>query len=172
MRLVEPNLEDANFFREFALEIQQEGDSRSEMVDFALKDLEGYVNERLDWSQGQNLPENFVPCNEYWLLDREKIVAFSSLRHRLNGHLRSIGGHIGYYVRPTEREKGYGTEILKLTLEKAKDLGLGRVLVTCDEDNIASVKIIEKNGGVLEDTFQDDKMKTPKRRYWIELERS
>ena len=169
LRLVDPSFEYDTLFREFVLEIQQEGGSRSEMVEYALKDFVGYVKERLNWSQGVNLPENFVPCNEYWLLNQKKIIAFSSLRHRLNDHLRNVGGHIGYYVRPEERRKGYGTEILRLTLEKAKELGLERVLVTCDEDNVASVKIIEKNGGLLEDAYQENETAVPKRRYWIEL---
>ncbi|MEN8128479.1 MAG: GNAT family N-acetyltransferase [Planctomycetota bacterium] len=170
LRLVNPSMEYETLFREFALEIQQEGDGRDERVDYALKDFSGYVQERLDWSQGKSLPENLVPCNEYWLLDQGKIiVASSGLRHRLNENLRKIGGHIGYYVRPSQRQKGYGHAILKLTLEKAKELGLERVVVTCDEDNIASAKIIKKNGGVLEDTYQNDKMEVPKQRYWIDL---
>jgi predicted acetyltransferase len=59
--------------------------------------------------------------------------------------------------------------ILKLTLERARELGLEWVLVTCDEDNIASAKIIERNGGVLEDMYQEDETAVPKRRYWIDL---
>ena len=76
LRLVDPSIEYETLFREFAFDIQQEGDSRSEMVEYALKDLAGYVKERLDWSQGRNLPENFVPCNEYWLLSQKKNCSF------------------------------------------------------------------------------------------------
>jgi len=83
--------------------------------------------------------------------------------------LRNIGGHIGFNIRPSERRRGYGTAILALTLEKAKELRLKRVLVTCDDNNVASAKIIEKNGGILEDKYWNDELEQPKRRYWIEL---
>ena len=64
-------------------------------------------------------------------------------------HLEKEGGHIGYDIRPSERRKGYGTVLLALTLKKAQELGLHEVLVTCDSDNVDSVRIIEKNGGEL-----------------------
>jgi len=123
-----------------------------------------------DWKQGRQLPEGWVPGSLFYLVDVDrKILGKSSLRHELNDFLRNIGGHIGYVIRPDERQKGYGATILKLTLEKARERGLNRVLVTCDADNIASAKIIEKNGGILEATYQNADMPVPKRRYWITL---
>jgi len=129
-----------------------------------------YVRDRLDWKEGKSLPEGWVPGSTFWLIRDDKvIVGTSSLRHKLTEHLRNIGGHIGFNIRPSERRKGYGTAILALTLEKAKELRLKRVLVTCDDNNIASAKIIEKNGGILEDKYCNDELEQPKRRYWIEL---
>lgn len=123
------------------------------------------------WKQGQQLPRGWVRSTVYYLVRQDgMIVGKSSLRHTLNTFLRTIGGHIGYVIRPDQRRQGYGTELLRLTLEKARRLGLERVLVTCDDDHAASAKIIEKNGGVLEELYQDDKMDIPKRRYWINLE--
>lgn len=128
------------------------------------------VSKLRDWKQGRQLPKGWVPCSTFYLVrDNGTILGKSSLRHKLNEHLRTIGGHVGYVIRPDQRQRGYGTEILRLTLHEAGKLGLQKVLVTCDENNIASAKIIEKNGGLLENTYQNDTMAVPKRRYWIPL---
>lgn len=91
-----------------------------------------------------------------------------NIRHRLNKNLLKAGGHIGYTIRPSERRKGYGTLILRLALPKAKALGIKKALITCYEDNIGSRKIIEANGGVLEDTATTNEG-VVKRRYWITI---
>lgn len=100
----------------------------------------------------------------------ERVVGRMSLRHRLNAKLERIGGHIGYVVVPEFRGRGYATEILRQSLALAKDrLGLNRVLVTCDEDNGASRRVIEKHGGVLENVVTGPDLPIAKRRYWIQL---
>lgn len=92
-----------------------------------------------------------VQASTYFAIDEnEKIVGCIELRHSINENLATIGGHIGYSVCPSERRKGYATNMLKLVLEEARRLGLEKVLLTCDADNIASRKTIVKNGGVLE----------------------
>ena len=98
-------------------------------------------------------------------IDKGEYVGFVSIRHKLNKHLRQIGGHIGYQIRPSKRKQGYGTLILKLALQKAKKLGIKKALITCDDDNIGSWKIIESNAGILQNKVKhQDKLK---RRYWI-----
>jgi predicted acetyltransferase len=96
------------------------------------------------------------------------IVGRSSLRHELNDDLRRNGGHVGYGVRPAHRRRGYATEILRQSLVILRALGVERVLVTCDDDNVGSATVIERCGGVLEDVVParsvDD---APIRRYWI-----
>lgn len=129
--------------------------------------LEDYIKLAKDHSQGKNLPSYWVPATTYWLIDNNKFVGHSNLRHRLTKELKKVGGHIGYTIPPTERKKGYGTKILKLTLKKASLLGLKKVLITSLDDNIASQKIIEKNGGKLQDTNKTKEGLI--RRYWIEL---
>ena len=89
------------------------------------------------------------------------------LRHRLNDFLAEYGGHIGYSVRPDERRKGYAKAMLRMVLKEAKARDLQRVLITCDDDNVASARTIEANGGVFErKTSLDGEVL---RRYWIEL---
>ena len=82
--------------------------------------------------------------------------------------MKRIGGHIGYVVIPSRHGCGYATEILRQALEHCSDIGLERVLLTCDIDNIASQRVIEKNGGVLEGLVEAPELRVPKRRYWIE----
>jgi len=135
-----------------------------------LENPQAVLRRQRDDARGRNLPDGYVPTTTYWLLrGRQKVVARSSLRHRLTEHLAYEGGHIGYGVRPSERGKGYGTAVCRLTLEKARALGLPRVLITCDADNPASARIIEKNGGVLENVVRSRQTGKMKRRYWIDL---
>ncbi|TFG47244.1 MAG: GNAT family N-acetyltransferase, partial [Candidatus Brocadiia bacterium] len=111
----------------------------------------------------------WVPANTYWLICEDRIVGTCNLRHELNDFLKNFGGHVGYSIRPTERGKGYGNLILGLSLEKARDLGIKRVLVTCDDNNIASARVIENNGGKLADKIKKDDTEVLLRRYWIDL---
>jgi predicted acetyltransferase len=99
-----------------------------------------------------------------------RILGRISVRHRLNANLEIEGGHIGYDVRPSERRKGYGTLMLKLALEEARKIGLKRVMITCDTDNIASAKIIEKNGGIFERHDISPMSGKQLNQYWIELD--
>ena len=96
-----------------------------------------------------------------------RIVGMIDLRHTLNDFLAEYGGHIGYSVRPEERRKGYAKEMLRLVMQEARKRGIPRVLVTCDDDNLASARTIEANGGVFERNATLDGETL--RRYWIEL---
>jgi predicted acetyltransferase len=96
-------------------------------------------------------------------------LGVSKLRHYLTPTLEDIGGHIGYGIRPDERGKGYGTQILALTLPHARALGLARVLLTCDTDNIRSARVIMANGGVLTSEGHSPLRGARVSRYWIAL---
>ncbi len=101
-----------------------------------------------DAEKGLNLPKGFVPYSTYWLVENDQhILGFCNLRHYLNDNLQIEGGHIGYAIRPCERGKNYGTMLLNLLLDECRALKYNKVMVTCDFDNLASQKIIEKNGG-------------------------
>ena len=84
-----------------------------------------------------------------------------ALRHRLNEYLRTLGGHIGYDVRPSARRRGHATAMLAAAVPRAHAMGIDPVLVTCDVDNVASRRVIEANGGVLENELQG------KLRFWV-----
>ena len=116
------------------------------------------------------VPEGLVPSSTY-LGVREKdnyIVGMIDIRHYLNEYLTQVGGHIGYGVRKTERNKGYAKQMLKLALEKCKELKIKKVLITCDEDNIASEKVILSANAKLEDIRNIDGEN--KKRFWIDLQ--
>ncbi len=98
-----------------------------------------------------------------------KVVGCIELRHTLNESLAVIGGHIGYSVVPQERNKGYAIIMLKLILKEAKNIGLEKVLLTCDTDNVASCKTIEKCGGTLEQKEVFYYRGEPYFKYWIEI---
>ena len=111
-----------------------------------------------------------VPSTDYWLVLDEAFIGSISLRHRLSEFLLKFGGHIGYGVRPSFRHQGYGTLMLRLCLDEArKILKTDRVLLTCAEGNMGSRKIIEANGGILEDSVAYDWQDDNTMRYWIEL---
>lgn len=130
-------------------------------------DFEDYLRRMQILAKGKNLPEGEVPRNTYFLFCGGKIIGRSEIRRELNEEYRTIGGHIGADIRKSERKKGYGILILKLTLEKAKEFGLERVLITCDRKNIASAKTIEKCGGVFEKQITHEKSVFS--HYWIQL---
>ncbi len=111
-----------------------------------------------------------VPDSVFFLLDTERNILLGAIniRHYLNEHLLNYGGHIGDGIRPSERRKGYATEMIRLALYECKKLGIDRVLMVCNKSNVASAKTIIKNGGVLENEFTDDNGKTLQR-YWIEI---
>jgi len=122
-----------------------------------------------DEAAGRNLPPDWVPCTRYWLVRGRRIIGTSRLRHWLTPALEDAGGHIGYDVRPSERDKGHATRLLAMTLEEARELGLHRVLLTCDADNLASRRVIEKNGGRLASQGTSRRDGKPLLRFWIDL---
>jgi predicted acetyltransferase len=128
-----------------------------------------YLEVLAERERGENLPPNHVPSTFLFAFAGSRIVGRVSIRHFLNPFLERVGGHIGYVVAPEYRRRGYATIILSQSLLIARQkLGLERVLVTCDDDNVGSIKTIENNGGVLETIVVDPHRDKPKRRYWID----
>lgn len=119
--------------------------------------------------RGENLPEGYVRENFYLCYNGDRLVGVFSLKFELTEYLLHFGGHIGYAVRPSERNQGIAGQMLKQGLVLAGQLGFERILCVCDEDNGASEKVILKNGGVLENRMYDASEKVTVKRYWIEL---
>lgn len=126
-----------------------------------------YLEKLERWKMGSDLPPKFVANTFLVGLLNDEIVGRVSIRHELNTFLDRFGGHIGYCVLPSRRGCGYATEMLRLALPVAKSLGLHQVLITCDQGNAASRRVIEKNGGVYDGTVEGPEVKFPKRRYWV-----
>lgn len=147
-------------------------DAGEKMTPYSLKasaaDYIEYLRITRDVSNGVNL-NGMVQADTYFLVNGEstRILGATNIRYALNDSLLNYGGHIGYGVRPSERRKGYAAKMLELALDICSAREIERVLLTCDKDNIASVKTILKNGAVLENEMQhDDKIV---QRYWITL---
>lgn len=117
-------------------------------------------------SRGDGLVPQLVPWTDLYGVVDGVVVGRVSVRHRLTEGLLQVGGHIGYGVRKAYRRRGYATELLRVGLDVARDLGIDPALVTCDEDNVGSAAVIERCGGVLED-IRSVPGGSPKRRYWV-----
>ena len=122
--------------------------------------------------RGVNLLPGHVPSTFLFGFVGDRIVGRAAIRHRLNDSLLCVGGHIGFVVVPEFRRQGHATAILRLALQFANDtLQLRRVLLTCDDDNVGSIRTIVKNGGMLEDIVTGTDLDRPTRRYWIATSR-
>lgn len=112
--------------------------------------------------------KGLVPSSIYFLMDEDKkIYGAIDIRHELNDYLLRYGGHIGYGIRPSQRRKGYASQMLTLALPISKKLGINKALITCDKNNTGSAKTIINNGGILENEVINGDEIT--QRYWIEL---
>lgn len=119
----------------------------------------------------RTVPAGLVPATQFLFVREEdqKIVGMIQIRHYFNDYLEKYGGHIGYSVAPSERRKGYATQMLKMTLPKCKELGIKKVLITCISGNEGSKRTILKNGGIFESTVYEPDEKMYLERYWISL---
>ncbi len=106
-------------------------------------------------------PAGFVPVTNLWWVQGDEFLGRIAIRHRMTPLLLQSGGHIGYDMRPSARRKGHATAMLRTALPIAFDLGIDPALITCDVDNVASRRVIERNGGALEDQRKN------KLRFWV-----
>lgn len=168
--LIEPTIEYEQKAKEY---IQEFKDENIDIAGGASIDKFSY----LDWlkkleleKRKETCEKNRVPASTFFLirLEDNKIIGMINIRHELNDYLLNEGGHIGYSIRNSERRKGYATKMLRLGLEKCLELGMKKVLVTCNKNNIGSAKTIQNNSGILENEYIRENKVT--QRYWINLE--
>ncbi|MGX9686332.1 GNAT family N-acetyltransferase [Deinococcus wulumuqiensis] len=170
--LVRPSERYKDSFLDAVREAQAAGSGLGDTLKWNLDDIRAdfgkVLRDLTRYEPGNDLPDGFVHSEYRWLVEGEEYLGRVSIRYTLSDSLREFGGHIGYEVRPSARRRGYGTLILKLALERARELGIDPVLVTCDVDNLGSRGVIEANGGELEGEFEvPQHQDKPIRRYWI-----
>lgn len=169
VQLVKPTIDLKEGYLQGLVEFQAENlswvmdidvdDLRKRFGDFVLREL----NKKTEWTKDTPVDET-----ELWATVDGVYAGRISIRHRLNQDLRVMGGHIGYDVRPQFRGRGVATAMLKQALPIAKRLGITKALLTCNDVNAASIKVIERNGGILEKAVMQEGGPL-KRYYWIAL---
>ncbi len=171
--LIDPTVELEQAFRSMVAEYARTDEySYQEIAELADggAGFAAYAAKLADYARGVGLPEGHTAYSTYWLVrNGREIIGVTRLRHHLTQSLLAGGGHIGYDIRPCERRKGYGRMILAMALDKAHARGLTRAMVSCLADNVASVKIIEANGGVQDGEVFLGKLSGPMKKYWIDL---
>lgn len=157
--------------REDVLSFYQEiEDSGGQCIGFGnRKNYDLWLTEMQNRHTGRNLPEGYVRENFYLCYDGAVLVGVFSLKFELTQYLLDFGGHVGYAVRPSRRNRGYATQMLRQGLSLAAQFGFSRVLCVCDEDNFASEKVIQHCGGALENKLYDPEEQVSVKRYWISL---
>lgn len=172
MILVKPTAEFAEQIREYRQEFLDRGDSMDGCGSLRRMDNpHDFIKKCRDYESPETLPEGLVLATQFMLVRKcdNRLVGMIQVRHYFNDYLSKYGGHIGYSVRPSERQKGYAKEMLKMVLPYCKELGLENVLITCIDGNIASEKTIRACGGVYESTFFEPNEGISLKRFWIKL---
>ena len=172
MKLTEPTEEYEQQISAYRKEFLDRGDSMDGTG--ALRRMDEpkqWIEHCLRCKNPDTVPDGLVPATQYIFVREsgDKIVGMLQIRHYLNEFLEQYGGHIGYSVAPSERRKGYASQMLQLSLAKCKELEIHRVLVTCIDDNEASRRTILKNGGIYESTVYEPNEGINLQRYWIDL---
>lgn len=157
LTVVEPTEALRDAYLDFVAEFSAAGEGDIPGSGASLRgDFAAWIGRLRDHARGHGLAEGRVPASTFWLVRDGRVLGCCNLRHRLTPHLREIGGHVGFSVRPSERGRGFAKDLLRFALGKARELGIERVLVTCDQDNVASARVIRACGGELEATVRPD----------------
>lgn len=157
LKLVDPNIKYIKTFRKYVNQYKEKNDRfYLDIYQEAFDSFSHYVKLLEDNAKGKNLPYGWAAYRTFWLEDENEIVGVIRIREKDVEYY----GHIGYDIAPLYRKKGYGKKILELGLEKAKEMGLDTVILTCHERNIASQRVIENNGGEMIKTLETEEEKT------------
>lgn len=133
------------------------------------QEISEYIKHSKDVSIGENLKPGEVRRTEYWLQENGRYFGRIQIRKKPSGRFPTIASHVYYEIRPSEQNRGYGTMLLALGIEKARELGMDKLIIASDETNVASRKIIEQNGGLLEKKVPVPDSSTPIYLYAINL---
>lgn len=170
MKLVKPNEKYQKSYYELINEaienedVQEMGNAYRENEEFS------HLVKRLkDREKGKNISKRDVPATVYFIIENSEVVGTIDLRHVLNKNYFERLGHIAYYIKPSKRNKGIATKALGLALKKYEKEPIARILITSYEDNLASRKVIENNGGKLEKIVFDEISQKNICRYWVNI---
>ena len=172
MKLIEASMQYAQQIRAYREEFLASGDSMDGTGPLKrMSEPEQWIDFCKLCKNPETVPEGRVPATQYIFVREsdDKIVGMLQIRHYLNAYLEKFGGHIGYSVVPSERRKGYASQMLSVALPKCKELGIHKVLITCIDRNEGSRRTIQKNGGVYESTVFEEEEGVNLERYWITL---
>lgn len=173
LKLIEANKEYLEQYKEAYIESNlqvKKGNIKKHDMMFLNPDENDIIQYFKDSRDITKLPSNYVPSYDYFAVDDDEFIGIIHIRIRLTDSLLKYGGHIGYAINPKYWKMGYGKELLRLGIKEYKNLiEEDKILVTCDEDNIGSYKIIEANGGILENIVENEDCgeKFLTRRYWV-----
>lgn len=171
LKLVLPTPEYKEKLMDYKREFIENGDSMDGAAGLNnAETFEEWYSAFLDNLKEETVRKGLVPATTYMAIstDNGRLIGMIDIRHRLNDYLLNYGGHIGYSVRKSERKQGYATEMLALALKECSKLNIKKVLITCDKENIASVKTMINNGAKLENEIPEGNRIT--QRYWITLD--
>ena len=169
LRLFEPSMTDKDACLDAVQEFHAAGEYDVDAEQLGAK-FEDLIARLVAAKNPTNAPAGELPYEDLWLMEGDQWSGKLTLRTTINAKYLYAGGHIGYEIRPSKRRQGYGTVLLRMGLERARERGLHRVLLTCDETNLGSRKVIENNGGHLENAVEVEGQTVLKMRYWINLD--
>ena len=172
MVLINPTLEYATQIFEYRQEFLDSGDSMDGCGPLRRSaNPEEYLAICKQHENPETVPENLVVATQFIFVRKSdnKIVGMLQIRHYFNEYIEKYAGHIGYSVRPSERQKGYAKQMLKSAIPFCKEIGIDKILISCIDGNIASEKTIIANGGVYECTVLEPQSNRNLKRFWINI---
>lgn len=170
--LVKPTMEYAEQIAEYRSEFLEVGDSMDGTGALRnIADPAEYIKSCEECENPATVPEHLVTATQFLFIrkDDNKLVGMIQVRHYFNAYLEKFGGHIGYSIRPDERRKGYAKAMLKMVLPFCREIGLDKVLITCNDSNTGSEKTILANGGVYESNIHEPGENVGLKRFWIDV---